>query len=170
MDRVPGRDTRSATSRQRQTSYGWGKRTLKETDALGCLLHDAAYVLGDVSVAALPVLLYTTVMTEIGHFNAGSAMFVAWLATVAVGAVIRGGWVLPLATEVPGWVSMTPALFAVRIVYFNCALAAAAFGGAALATAVGVPPASMVLAVLVAAVATMLFPAVAEAFYRRYGR
>ena len=167
MDRVPGRDTRSATSRRRQTSYGWGERTLKETDALGCLLHDAAYVLGDVSVAALPVLVYTVVTTEIGYFDAGSALFVAWLATVAVGTVIRGGWILPLATEVPGWVSMTPSLFALRAAYFNCALAAAAFGGVALAVAGGVPPVSMVVAGLVAVVATLLFPAVAEAFYRK---
>jgi hypothetical protein len=39
---------------------------------------------------------------------------------------------------------MTPMLFAVRVVYYNFALIGAAFGGVAVASALGVPALSMV--------------------------
>jgi hypothetical protein len=63
---------------------------------------------------------------------------------------------------------MTPMLFAVRVVYYNFALIGAAFGGVAVASALGVPALSMVVAMLVAVETTLAFPAVAGEFYRRY--
>lgn len=162
MDSPPGRETRPANSRQRRTSYGMGELTRKENDPLGCFLHDSAHVFADVSTLSIPVLYYVMMATEINFYGAGSATLVAWTTTTVVAALLRGGWVRPLGTDVRGWVSITPVLVGLRLVYYNLALLAAAFGGVAVASVAGVPAASFGVAVAVATATAMAFPRLAE--------
>ncbi|MDQ2051551.1 hypothetical protein RBH26_13800 [Natronolimnohabitans sp. A-GB9] len=164
-DRVPGRQTRPAYSTTRRTWYGYGHLTRAEKSGFGRYLHDCSYVFGDVSVFSLPVLFAIVVAPGAGAFDATAAGLLAWATMVAVGAAIRGGWITPLATETLGWVSVTPVLLGFRLIYYNCALGLAVFGGVALADAVGYAPLSLLVAITVTALATLAFPRLAQSFY-----
>jgi hypothetical protein len=90
---------------------------------------------------------------------------------VIVGTLVRGGFVRPLATPTPGWVTLSPSLLLARIPYFNGGLALAIFGGlrveqamtglAAVSGSVGVV-AGLAWAAGVATLLSLCFPRFAE--------
>lgn len=166
----PGRETRAARSRKRRTWYGHGQTARTELSGAGRFVHDVFRLSADVFLASLPVLLLVLFAGGTGGFGPRTAALVGVLSTTLVGTAIRGGWITPLATETPGWVALSPPLVALRVLYYNLALAVAAYGGVAAATAAGTPPASLGVAALVGAVAALLFPRVAEATARSLGR
>ncbi len=74
------------------------------------------------------------VTSPVEYGGVKSAAFLGWMTMVLGAALIRGGWVSPLFTDIPGWVSITPILVVLRVLYFNLALAVAAYGGGLLGT------------------------------------
>lgn len=138
---------------------------MDEKDGVGVLLDDVGYAFAEVSVFSIPVLYYVMVTEAAAWYGVKTGALVGWLAMVGVAAVVRGGWVTPPATDAPGWVSLTPWLVALRVPYYNGALALAAYGASEVAS-LGSPLASVGLALAVGALATALFPRVAETFYR----
>ena len=165
MSDPPGRQTKIARDRRRRSWDGNSFGAMTEKDTVGLLLDDIAYVFADVSVFAIPVLYWVLVGTGIEWYGAKSSAMVAWLTMVVGGALIRGGWVTPLVTDVPGWVSLTLRLVLFRLVYFNAALGTAVYGGMVIVSA-GPPIASVPFAFAVGALAVGLFPRTAEAYCR----
>lgn len=129
--RVPGRETDAAESNTRRTWYGYGQLTRTEKRRFGLFLHDVTRVFAEISVVSLPVLLFVMGYPADGWFDAKATALVAWTAAVVVGTLIRIGAVHPVATPTPGWVTLSPRLVALRVPYFNAALALAIFGGLA---------------------------------------
>ncbi|WP_158056942.1 hypothetical protein [Halorussus halophilus] len=159
----PSRQTRPAQNRRRQSWHGMGEATSSEKDSFGVFLDDIAYVFADVSLLALPTLWWALTSADLDWFGVKATTFVAWLTMVLGGALIRGGWVAPLWTEVRGWVSMTPWLILFRVVYYNATLALAAFGGASLTA--WSPLLAVGFAFGVGALSVGAFPRLAESFY-----
>ena len=169
-DGPPGRETRPAHSRERRIWYGHGQLARAELSGPGRFIHDSLRVSADVSVASLPVLLFVLLAGGVGTYGPRTAVFAGLLSMALVGTAVRGGWITPLATATRGWVSLSPSLVALRVVYYNLALALAAYGGVAVASAGGRPPASLGVAVLVGGAAALSFPRVAEATARSLDR
>ncbi|NGM69409.1 hypothetical protein G6M89_10380 [Natronolimnobius sp. AArcel1] len=166
-DRAPGRQTGPATSTTRRTWYGYGKLSRTEKSGFGRFLHDCSSIFGDISMPALPMLLVVLLNPDPSGFGPVGAAIVTWATLILVGTLIRGGWIKPFATDTLGWVSITPVLVLVRIVYFNSAIALAVFGSTSLAAALGIEPLVLVFAALISAVAALAFPRVGESVYRR---
>ena len=164
MSDRPARQTRAARSRRRQSWSGWGERDATEKDAVGLFLDDVAYAFADVSTPSIPILYYLLVTEGAEYFGVKAAAMVAWLTMVVGAALIRGGWIRPLATDVPGWVALSPWLVALRFVYYNGALALAAYGGAEVGLRIS-PLASVAFAFLVGTLSVGVFPRLAESFY-----
>lgn len=167
MEDAPGRDTRPAYSRRRRTWYGLGHITSAEKDPIGCYLHDVVTVFTDISVLSLPALYVVSRTPEDGYFGVVSSALVVWMTMTVVAAAIRGGWVRPLATDTLGWVSITPSLVGLRIVYYNAVLLGASFGSVAIVGALGVPRASLALAFAIGLGSVLAFPRLGESFVRR---
>ena len=165
MSNPPGRQTKTARDRRRRSWDGDSFGAMTEKDSVGLFLDDIAYVFADVSVFAIPVLYWVLVGTGIEWYGAKSSAMVAWLTMVVGGALVRGGWVTPLATDVPGWVSLTLRLVLLRLVYFNAALGAAVYGGIVIVSA-GTPIASVPYAFAVGVLAVGFFPRIAETYCR----
>lgn len=165
-DRAPGRNTRSAESTYRRSWAGYGRFIRVEKSAFGRYLHDLAYVFGEVSFLALPALYYVMAVGGEDAAGATGAALVAWLTMTVVGAAIRSGWFTPPGTDVPGWVSVTPALIGLRLVYFSATVAIAALGGVTVAELVGPPAIALGWSAAVSTVATCLFPVVGERLAR----
>lgn len=168
IERTPARDTRPATSRRRRTWYGFGSQARVEKHPAACVLHDAAYVFGDVSFASLPVLFVIFLSQDPGAFGVVTTGMIAWATLVATAVAIRGGWIRPFGTDTLGWVSLKLTLVALRLVYYNVALGLAVFGGLAVAEALGLPVASFVVAATVSGFAALAFPRIAESLYHRF--
>ncbi|MFC7008460.1 hypothetical protein [Halalkalicoccus salilacus] len=167
---VPGRKTRPAYSRRRRIWFGWGQTGSAEKTVFGLFLHDVPYVFLEVFGLSLPASYYILNTVFDGGFGATGAAFVAWVTMTIVATLIHMGLIRPLATETLGWVSITPFLVGVRLVYYNLVLLVAAYASVALATLVAYPPISLVIAALVGCVAMMAFPRLAEAVARRRTR
>lgn len=167
MSDPPGRDTRTARSDRRRSWYGTGKLITVEKNGFGRWLDDVAYAFADISIAGLPILWYVLLSEDLGYFGLKSAALVAWLTMVLGAATIRGGWITPLGTDVPGWVTPSLSLAVLRLGFYNAALGVAAYGGVWVAGAVGVDYASVVVSFLTGAVAVGAFPRFADVYYRR---
>lgn len=165
MSDPPGRQTKTARDRRRRSWDGDSFGAMTEKDTVGLFLDDVAYVFADVSVFAIPVLYAVLVGTGLEWYGAKSSAMVAWLTMVVGGALVRGGWITPLGTDVPGWVSMTLELAVLRLVYFNATLAAAVYGGTKIVS-LGPPLASVPFAFAVGALSVGLFPRIAETYCR----
>ena len=163
--RKPSRQTEPAHSATRRTWYGYGSLARTEKSGFGRFLHDCSHIFGDVSIPSLPVLFAIMAAPGTGFYDATAAGFLAWMAMVLVGTVIRGGWIRPVATDTLGWVSLKPSLILLRVVYYNVVLAIAAFGGPTVATATGTGPLSLVFSLVVAIVSMLAFPRLADSFY-----
>ena len=166
-DRALGRKTRPAYSRQRRTWFGWGQTGSAEKSIFEQFLHDIPYVFLEVFGLSLPASYYILSTVLDGGYGITGTAFVAVLTMTIVATVIHIGLIRPLATETLGWVSITPALVGVRLVYYNLALLLVAYGGVALATLVAYPPISLGVAVVVGGVAMLAFPRFAEAVVRQ---
>ena len=123
----PTRQTRAAQERRRSSWYGLGTAQRAEKDGVGVFLDDVVYVFADISLGSLPVLFLVMVGESPGRYGAETGVLVVWAVTVLVAALIRGGWITPLGTDVPGWVSLTPLLVAVRVPYYNGLFAVCAY-------------------------------------------
>ncbi|MFC4548965.1 MULTISPECIES: hypothetical protein [Halorussus] len=165
MREHPARDARTAHSKRRQTWYGDGRVTSAETDAFGRWVNDLVAVFADVSLSALPVLYYFLLSEDLRFFGVKTMAFVAWAGATVVATAIRGGWFEPPGTDVLGWVSVTPALVALRVVYFNATLWLAAYGGTRTLVATDSALVGVAFALAVAVAATLAFPRVAEECY-----
>lgn len=165
-DHPPGRQTRPATTRTRRSWYGYGKMANMEKNAFGCFLHDVTYIFGEISILGLPALMIVTMTGTTGGYGVTAAALVAWVTMVLVGTLIRGGWIRPLGTETLGWVTFSPALIVLRLVYYNAVFVAAVYGGVLVATAVGTPPLSLAVAAVVAIMAMLSFPTLGERLAR----
>ena len=128
MSDPPGRQTRPARSNRRQSWYGHGSSTSVEKDGFGRFLDDLVYVFADVSVFAVPFLWSVLLSEDFSYFGLKSTTLFAWTAMVLVGAALRGGWIPPLGSDVRGWVSLSPALALLRLVFYNAVLVAATAG------------------------------------------
>lgn len=117
-------------------------------------------------MSSLPILYLVLVTSGTKFFGTKSAAMIAWTMMVLVAGTIRGGWITPLGTSVPGWVSISPSLVALRLVYYNLALAVATYGGGALGTTLSLSLESVVFAAFVGAIAVGTFPRIAETFSR----
>ncbi|GEM_PF-612770 len=166
MNRVPGRDTRNATSSKRRTWYGYGTLTRTEKPPAGRYLHDVTFVFSDLSVLGLPAILVAFAYADPSPYGVSAATLVGWLTMTAVGAAIRGGWISPLATDIPGWVSLAPTLLVFRLLYHNVAFLVIAFGSTWLAGQLGVAPLSLFFAMATGVLAVMLFPRAGGSTYR----
>lgn len=163
----PGREAEAARTGRRWSWHGRGSGTLEEKRGLGLFLDDVVYCFADVSISALPALYVVMTTAEVRLFGAKGSVMVAWMTMVVVAALVRGGWVTPLTSAVPGWVSVTASLVALRFAYFNLCLAAAALGGASLADR-GFSWFSVVGPFVGGLLAAGLFPRLAEACARRF--
>ena len=160
----PTRQTRAATERRRWAWHGLGTTAQADKDGVGVFLDDAAYAFAEISFLGLPALYAVMMRAELAYFGAKAGLFAAWIAMVLVATLIRGGWLTPLATDVPGWVSLKPSLVALRLVYYNAVMGGAAYLGGVLAAA-GHPLLSVVGPVAVGAGAVGVFPALADRVY-----
>jgi len=168
---TPGRESAAARSTERQIWYGYGQLTRTEKSRFGVFLHDTTRLFSEISVFSLPVLLFVMEYPATGWFDAKATGIVAWLTAVVVGTLVRGGFVRPLGTSTPGWVTLSPSLLLARVPYFNVGLALAIFGGlrveqtipglAPMSGAVGVV-AGLAWAAGVATLLSLCFPRFAE--------
>lgn len=167
MSQSAGRNTKAAQSRKRQTwAAGAGGVTTVEKDGFGLWIDDIVYAFTEISVTSLPILYIVLTTAGIEFFGAKSAAMIAWMTMVVVAGTIRGGWVTPLATDVPGWVSITPALVMLRLVYYNLVLGVTTYAGGMIGTTLALPLVSIVFAIFVAGLATGIFPRIADETYR----
>lgn len=167
MSQAPGRNTKVARSRERRTwAAGAGSVSTVEKDGFGLWIDDLVYAFTDISVLSLPLLYVVLVTSGTEFFGAKSAAMIAWMTMVVVAATLRGGWVTPLLTEIPGWLSLTPSLIALRFIYYNLVLAIATYGGGAIGATLELPLVSVVFAALVGGLAAGLFPRVGDETYR----
>jgi hypothetical protein len=163
MDDHPARDVGPAASRTRQTWAGHGRLVRVEKNGVGRFLHDVTRVFADVSVPALPTLLFVGTTSDEGFDLRGGVLF-AWLALVVVATLVRGGWVAAPFTPRRGWLALTPLAVGVRVVAFNVALVAAGVAGIAVGRAVG-SVAVVALALAVGTGTALVAPALAERAY-----
>lgn len=168
-ERVPGRKTRPAYTDRRRTWFGWGQIGYAEKNVFGRFLHDLPYVFLEVFVAGLPAIWYIFATAPVVGFGVKDTGFVAWMTMIIVATLVHMGLVRPLATDTLGWVSITPTLVGLRVVYYNAALLAAAYGGV-LVAGVTSPLIPVAVAAILAGVAMLAFPALAEAVARRRTR
>jgi hypothetical protein len=162
----PGRRTRPAYSQKRRSWYGYGTIASLEKSRFGCFLHDLTSIFGEVSILGLPVLMLVAMAAPPASYGITAAMTVAWLTMTVVGALVRGGTIRPLGTDTLGWLTLSPALIALRFVYYNAVLAGTAVGGVALAGLVGVPPLSVVVAAAIGALSMLVLPTLGERIAR----
>ncbi|WP_423744447.1 hypothetical protein V5735_16160 (plasmid) [Haladaptatus sp. SPP-AMP-3] len=167
-DDHPCRSTRAARSHRRGSWFGHGQITSTEKSGFGRFLDDIVYAFADVSLPLIPFLWYVRVGAPNRFFGLKTSAFVGWMTMVVVAALIRGGWLPPLATETRGWVSLAPALLLFRLVYFNGVLAAVAYGGGTVANAMGLPLVSVAFSMALASVGIAAFPRLAELFCDRF--
>jgi hypothetical protein len=168
--RVPGRKTRPAYTPRRRSWYGWGQTGSGEKSAFGQFLHDVPYIFAEISVLGLPTLIWIAVTAGNSGFGVSGSAFIGWATMTAVATALHMGLVRPLATDTLGWVSITPSLIGLRIVYYNLVFLLATYGSVSLAAFVGYPPASLVVAVIVATLAMGSFPRLGETVARRRSR
>lgn len=163
-DGPPGRETAAAHSRMRRIWYGYGSLARDEKSRFGLFLNDLSRLYAEVSLFALPTLLFIMDYPAAGWFDAKATGILAWMTMTLVGTLIRIGWIRPLASETRGWVTLDPWLIVLRLGYFNLAVATATFGGLFVATVVGWSSAGLLWSGGVAAVSMLSFPALAEAW------
>ncbi|WP_459882962.1 hypothetical protein [Halorubrum gandharaense] len=161
----------------RRTWYGYGTLTRTEKSGVGIFLHDATRISAEMTVLALPVLLFVMDSPTTGWFDAKATGLLALTVAIVAGTLVRGGWIRPLGSATPGWVTLAPVPLVVRIPYFNALFALAIFGGLVVGGVVGAPNAGDTIAVAVglgwavgiALVGTVAFPRVAEEAVARVG-
>lgn len=163
----PGREVDAARSCERRIWYGYGQLARSEKDPLGLFLHDVIRVFGEVALLGLPALLYIWQYPRTTFVDVTAMALVAWITMTIVGALVRGGWIHPLATAIAGWVTLAPSLLVLRVGYFNLTLVAAAFGGLFVSEVTSRPWLGLVVSGIVAAVATLLFPRTVDEFLSR---
>jgi hypothetical protein len=161
-NRAPGRRTRPAYTQKRRSWYGYGTIANLEKSRFGCFLHDLTSIFGEVSIVGLPVLMIVAIAAPPTSYGVTTAMTVAWLTMTVVGALVRGGTIRPLGTDTLGWLTLSPALIVLRVLYYNTVLAGAALGGVALAGLVGIPPMSVIVAAIVGALSMLVLPTLGE--------
>lgn len=161
-DRPLGRETDIAATGRRRIWYGYGSMAHAEKSGIGRFLDDTTRLYAEVSVFSLPVLLFIMSYPATSPVDAKATGFVGWMTMTLVGALIRGGWVRPLATDSLGWVRLSPWLLVLRVGYVPAAFALATFGGLVVAGLVGSVAAGLLWAAAVAAVAMGLFPSLAS--------
>ena len=167
MSGPSGRTPRPAETNTRRSFTGHGTLTTVEKDGLGLLIDDTVYAFADISVPCIPLLYVIMVTTTVEFGGIKSAAMIGWLTMVLGTALIRGGWIQPLFTDIPGWVSLSPLLIGLRFLYFNLALAVIAYGGDSLGKTVQVPILPMGWAVMIGGLAVGIFPALAGAIATR---
>ncbi|AUX08614.1 hypothetical protein AArcSl_0976 [Halalkaliarchaeum desulfuricum] len=163
----PGREAAASRSPERRIWYGYGQLARGKKDPLGMFLHDVIRVFGEVAVLGLPALLYIWQYPRTEFVDVTAMALVAWVTMTIVGALVRGGWIHPLWTAIPGWVTLAPSLLVLRVGYFNLTLLAAAFGGLSLSGATSRPWLGLLVSGIVATVATLLFPRTVDEFMAR---
>lgn len=166
-DRPPGRDTTPAYTKQRRIWYGYGEQADVEKGPLGRFLHDVPQAFMDVFFPSIPVLLFVALAVEDGGYGVSGAVLVTWTTMTLVAALVRGGWIPPVATDTLGWVTFHPVLLGLRIIYYNLLLLVAGYGGVWVASVSGYPPASLLFAMIVSTLAMLAFPRIAESVARR---
>lgn len=163
----PGRETAAARSTERRVWYGYGSLSRAEKSAFGAFLHDTTRIFGEVAVLGLPALLYVWAYPTTAFYDVTATAVTAWVVMTLVGTLVRGGWIHPLWTDAPGWVTLSPSLLVVRVGYYVPALLVAAFGGFWLSEA-ATPAAGLPFSAAVAAVSMLAFPRLAEAWLARH--
>jgi hypothetical protein len=147
-----------------------GKTGSDEKGAFGRFLHDVPYVYAEISVLSLPALWYVLLTVRNGGFGVTGSALVTWTAMTLVATAIHMGSIRPLATGTLGWVSLSPSLVGLRLVYYNLAVLVGSYGSIALTALVGSPPLSFATAAAVGTLSMMAFPRLGETVARRRAR
>jgi hypothetical protein len=161
----PTRQTRAATERRRSSWHGLGVADRPEKDGIGVFLDDVVYAFADISIASVPVLYLVAVGGTPGVPGVRAGVLAAWMTAVLVAALIRGGWITPLGSDVPGWVSLTPVLVAARVPYYNTLFASSAYLAGVVIELTRYHALSVLPPVVVVGAAIAAFPAVADRVY-----
>ena len=165
MRENPARQTRPANTTRRRDWYGDGRIASDETDAFGRWIHDTVNVFTDISAASLPILYYLLLSEDVRFFGVKTAAFAAWMTMTLVATAIRGGWFRPPGTDVLGWVAVTKSLVVLRVLYYNSALALAAYGSVEILEATGSAYLSLGFAFAWGGLSMLVFPRLAERWY-----
>lgn len=167
MTQPPGRNTKPAQSRKRRSwAAGDGSITTVEKDGFGVWIDDIVYAFADISVPSIPILYIVLTTAGIEFFGVKNAAMIVWMTMVVGAGTIRGGWVTPLATDVRGWVSITPSLILLRLLYYNIVIALATYGGGTVGTTLSLPLVSIAFAFITGVIGVGIFPRVAEEYCR----
>lgn len=167
--RIPGRKTRPAYTARRRSWYGWGQTGTGEKSTFGQFLHDIPFIYAEIAILSLPTLAWVAITVPISDsgFGVSGSVFIGWTAMTLVATSLHMGLVRPLATDILGWVTITPSLIGLRFVYYNFVLLLAAYGSVALAVLIGYPPLSLAISVATATLAMLLFPRLCESVIHR---
>ncbi|WP_331233177.1 hypothetical protein [Natronorarus salvus] len=166
---APGRKTRPAYTDRRQIWYGMGKRGSDEKGTVAQLLHDVPTLFAEVFVLGFPAIAYVYVADFDGGAGLSGPTFVLWITMTAVGTAIHAGLVRPPFTEFLGWVTLSPSLVVLRVVYYNLVLIGGVHASAAIGSLAGDGTSGLVAAVAIGTFAMLVFPALADAVARRRG-
>lgn len=147
-----------------------GKTGSDEKSAFGRFLHDVPYVYAEISVVSLPVLCYISLTVLNGGYGVTGLALVTWTTMTVAATMVHMGSIRPLATGTLGWVSLSPSLVGLRLVYYNLAVLVGSYGSVALAGLIGYPPLSLGTAAVVGVLSMMAFPRLAETVARRRAR
>lgn len=167
MSDVPGRETDVAETGRRWSWSGHGEGGVAEKSGFGLFIDDLVFVFAELSVLSLPALYHVLTTTGVSYGGIKGSTMVAWMTMVLGGALLRGGWIKPVGSDVRGWVSLTPELVALRIGYYNFALLVAGYGGGFLGSIT--PVLSVTTSLVLGAVAIAVFPRLAEVVAERWG-
>jgi hypothetical protein len=167
MPEPPGRDTRPANSTSRSDWYGHGTAVTVEKSAFGRFIDDVVFVFADISFTSLPFFLYLLSSPNAVASGSKPATLVVWLSMVLVGAAVRGGWITPPGTSVKGWISLSPWLLLLRLLYYNSVLVVAFFGSRVLSTSLDSQLATVGFGLVLGALAIAVLPRIAEVYAGR---
>ncbi|WP_135662245.1 hypothetical protein [Halorhabdus rudnickae] len=164
----PGRETALTKTTYRRNWVGIGNRAGTELDRFGMLLSDLGRIIGEVAILTPPFLFVLFLAPLGGPYSSVFELFlVAWPTMILVGTLLRGGWIAPPLTEVPGWVRLFPTLILLRLLYFNGTLVVAIYGGQVVANVTATIAIGLVWSLIVAAASMLLFPRVVDEWMAR---
>ncbi len=166
----PGRETGVAESTHRRGWAGFGGRGSTEKNVVGRLVTDFTRVATETLVLTIPTLLALPPVQGLAPYDVFNTWILAWIATLLVGTLVRGGWIDPPLTDAPGWGRLLATLLLFRLLYFNGTVLVAVGGGLVVATLAGAGSVAWPFALAVGALSALLFPAAVDGWMARVGR
>ncbi|WP_139025488.1 MULTISPECIES: hypothetical protein [Haladaptatus] len=135
--------------------------TISATDPVG----DLVYAVFDISIPALPVLVLILNLEPISAIGVKNALVFGWGTAVVGIALFYGEWVTPPTRTEPGWLSLTPSLFGVRILYYNVLLLVAGYCGGYIGSFSHSMYLSALVGITISTIAISFFPWVVDHYW-----